>query len=795
MTTLANEQTPARPQASDALFRALFEQSPLSVQVLSQTGETLAVNPTWERLWGVSLADLPGYNLLEDPQLSAKGVMPILRRVFAGEPIAIPPVPFVPDRGAHAGRTRWTRAFASPIRDEAGAVTQVVLIHEDVTDLVAAEEGLARLAAIVKSSNDAIISRSLDGTITTWNRGAEQLYGYTAEEARGLHVSVVVPPDRQEELTILNERLARGERMEHLETVRLRKDGSRIDVSIGLSPIEDAAGRIIGVSTIARDVSERKRAEAAERFLVRASTELAASLDYRETLGRLAALVVPELADWCIVHLVDEDGALRPLAMAHADPAMAPLAREFERLYPPALDAPIGPPRVLRTGVGELVAQITDEQLAAYAQDAEHLRLLRAAGPRSYVAVPLSARGRILGTISLITAESGRRFRPDDLALANALGERAAAAIDNARLYEEAQVAEARFRGLFEGVADAILVADVERRYVDANAAASGLLGYEREELLRLRVEDIVTDVPEWTEAEYSRYVSEGRWQGELELSRKDGSTVPVEARATVVNLPTGQVFLSAVRDVSARRALEREQQEFLEAVSHDLKNPLTAVRGQAQHLRRQLRRTSTVPLAKLTAALDAIEASATRMSAQLEELQDLARLRAGHPLELETAPTDLAALVRVAATDAQAATGHHRIRVVAPAELWGSWDALRLRRVLDNLLGNAVKYSPGGRIEVTVGEEARDGTRWAVVAVADEGIGIPAADLPHVFERYRRGGNVLGRIGGAGIGLAGSHQVVEQHGGTIRVASVEGQGSTFTLALPMEALPDRGTT
>ncbi len=787
MTTLANEQTPARLQASDALFRALFEQSPLSVQVLSQTGETLAVNPAWERLWGVSLADLPGYNLLEDPQLSANGVMPILRRAFAGEPIAIPPVPFVPDRGAHAGRTRWTRAFASPIRDEAGAVTQVVLIHEDVTDLVAAEEGLARLAAIVESSNDAIISRSLDGTITTWNRGAEQLYGYTAEEARGLHVSVVVPPDRQEELTILNERLARGERMEHLETVRLRKDGSRIDVSIGLSPIEDAAGRIIGVSTIARDVSERKRAEAAERFLVRASTELAASLDYRETLGRLAALVVPELADWCIVHLVDEDGALRPLAMAHADPAMAPLAREFERLYPPALDAPIGPPRVLRTGVGELVAQITDEQLAAYAQDAEHLRLLRAAGPRSYVAVPLSARGRILGTISLITAESGRRFRPDDLALANALGERAAAAIDNARLYEEAQVAEARFRGLFEGVADAILVADVERRYVDANAAASGLLGYEREELLRLRVEDIVTDVPEWTEAEYSRYVSEGRWQGELELSRKDGSTVPVEARATVVNLPTGQVFLSAVRDVSARRALEREQQEFLEAVSHDLKNPLTAVRGQAQHLRRQLRRTSTVPLAKLTAALDAIEASATRMSAQLEELQDLARLRAGHPLELETAPTDLAALVRVAATDAQAATGHHRIRVVAPAELWGSWDALRLRRVLDNLLGNAVKYSPGGRIEVTVGEEGRDGTRWAVVAVADEGIGIPAADLPHVFERYRRGGNVAGRIGGAGIGLAGSHQVVEQHGGTIRVASVEGQGSTFTLTLPME--------
>ncbi|MDP9367487.1 MAG: PAS domain S-box protein, partial [Chloroflexota bacterium] len=655
MTSVADEQRSSRFQASDALFRALFEQSPLSVQILSQTGETIAVNPAWERLWGVSLTDLPGYNILEDPQLSANGVEPILRRAFAGDPTTIPPIPFVPDRGTYAGQTRWARAFASPIRDETGAVAQVVLIHEDVTNLVAAEEGLARLAAIVESSNDAIISRSLDGAITTWNRGAERLYGYTPEEAVGLHVSVLVPPDREEELSIINERLTRGERMEHFETVRLRKDGSRVDVSIGLSPISDPTSRIIGVSTIARDVSGRKRAEAAERFLARASAELTGSLDYKETLGRIASLAVPDLADWCVIHLVDADGALRPLVMAQADPSKAWLARELEQLYPPALDAPVGPPRVLRTGEGELVHEITDDQLAAYAQDAEHLRLLQAVAPRSYVAVPLSARGRSLGTISFVAAESDRRFGPDDLALAAALGERAAAAIDNARLYEEAQAAEARFRGLFEGVADAILVADVDRRYVDANAAATGLLGYHREELLQLRVEDVVTAGPAWTEAEYTRYVDEGHWHGELELRRKDGTRVPVEARATVVNLPTGQVFLSAIRDVSARRTLEREQQEFLEAVSHDLKNPLTAVRGQAQHLRRLLHRGLVDPPDKLTRALDAIEASATRMRVQLDELQDLARLRAGHPLELQAAPTDLVALVRSAAADAQA--------------------------------------------------------------------------------------------------------------------------------------------
>ncbi len=106
MTGVADEQAPARLQASDALFRALFEQSPFSVQVLARTGETIAVNPAWERLWGVSLADLPGYNILQDPQLIANGVTPILRRAFAGEQAAIPPVAFVPDRGAYAGRTR-----------------------------------------------------------------------------------------------------------------------------------------------------------------------------------------------------------------------------------------------------------------------------------------------------------------------------------------------------------------------------------------------------------------------------------------------------------------------------------------------------------------------------------------------------------------------------------------------------------------------------------------------------------------------------------------------------------------
>ncbi len=169
-------------------------------------------------------------------------------------------------------------------------------------------------------------------------------------------------------------------------------------------------------------------------------------------------------------------------------------------------------------------------------------------------------------------------------------------------------------------------------------------------------------------------------------------------------------------------------------------------------------------------------------------------RTRSGHQLELRTAQVDLVALVELAVSDAQATTGHHGLRVAGPISLVGSWDGARLRRVLDNLLGNAVKYSPGGgTISVEIAEEAGEDGTWAVLAVRDEGVGIPDVDLPHVFERYRRGSNVGPRIAGTGVGLAGARQIVEQHGGRMAVKSEEGRGSAFTVALPLELSERKG--
>jgi signal transduction histidine kinase len=133
-----------------------------------------------------------------------------------------------------------------------------------------------------------------------------------------------------------------------------------------------------------------------------------------------------------------------------------------------------------------------------------------------------------------------------------------------------------------------------------------------------------------------------------------------------------------------------------------------------------------------------------------------------------------------------------HQLRVeTALAELIGEWDGVRLRRVLDNLLSNAIKYSPaGGPVLVTVAREQIDGGAYAVLAVQDHGVGIPAADLSHIFERFHRASNVQGRISGTGIGLASARQIVEQHGGDLTVRSTEGQGSVFTVLLPLAPTP-----
>jgi len=239
-----------------------------------------------------------------------------------------------------------------------------------------------------------------------------------------------------------------------------------------------------------------------------------------------------------------------------------------------------------------------------------------------------------------------------------------------------------------------------------------------------------------------------------------------------------------AARD--AARRLEQEREDFLSAILHDLKTPLTSVRGYTQMAQRQADRLAPLN-ADLPRYIGQIDQGTTRLLGLIDELTDATRARLGQELALHRLPTDVVALARGVVAQHAGLTAHRVTVVASPPALDAAVDAARLERVLDNLLANALKYSPaGGDVEVRV---TREGDA-AMIAVRDHGLGIPEADLPHVFAPFQRGSNV-GRIEGTGMGLAGARHIVEAHGGVLTVESAEGVGSTFTARLPLGAPED----
>jgi PAS domain S-box-containing protein len=328
----------------------------------------------------------------------------------------------------------------------------------DVTARKAAEESVRRLAAIVEHSNDAIIATDLRGTIMAWNPAAEALYGWPAAEIIGRHVSATAPGDRHSEANFLARQVAEGKAVAGHRTVRMRKDGSLVDVSLTISPIFGADEKPVGMAGIVRDITEEKRIESerirlldqeklarlrAEEleqrasFIAEAQAALDSSLKFDEVLRRLTRLIVPMLADWCAVHMLEDDGTIRQVAAGHVDPEKERLAVELSERYPPDPHDPHGVPGVLRSGEPQHVREITDDLLAAGSRDPEHLEIVRGLGLRSAMIVPLRARSQTLGAITFVSAESERLYSEEDLAFASELGRRAALSIDNARLHSE----------------------------------------------------------------------------------------------------------------------------------------------------------------------------------------------------------------------------------------------------------------------------------------------------------------------------------------------------------------------
>jgi len=322
-------------------------------------------------------------------------------------------------------------------------------------------------------AHDAIILRDPQSAILFWNQGAEELYGWTRDEALGKCSYMLLHTQFPQPLETIEAEVLRTGYWEG-ELIQARQDGAPLVVDSRWTVSQDEHTPPQAIMEINTDITIHKQVERSRRLLAEAGQALAASLDPTTQWTNIAQVVVPLLADWCVVYITQEGQSIHPVAVAHADPQKKALADDLRRRHPPTPDAPRGVAQVLRTGQPEFYLETSDELRTAIARDAKELELVQSLGLKSVMIVPLATRGHTLGAITLVVSgESGRQYTPDDLALAEELAQRAALAVDNARLYTQAQQLNAKLE-------ERVLQRTAELQAANAQLEAS------RTQLLRL---------------------------------------------------------------------------------------------------------------------------------------------------------------------------------------------------------------------------------------------------------------------------------------------------------------------
>jgi PAS domain S-box-containing protein len=613
-----------------------------------------------------------------------------------------------------------------------------------------------------------------DGRVLTYN---ERWYEYTGmvREAETPARDLVHPEDLTDLLARWEVCRRTGEPLE--VEYRLRRHDGTYRWHLVRSLALREGGETVGWVGTATDIEDRRLVEERQRFLADAGWVLGSSLDYEQTLSDVARLAVPRIADWCAVDIF-VDGRLQRVALEHVDPLKVTLARELQETMLKAAGA--AGARAIRDQEPVLVSAVGDEELQAFGFDESELEVARALAPRSYVTVPLVARGETFGSISLVaTADSERVYGEHDLAVAKELARHAAAAIDNARLYVEAQRRSRAARAL-EAVADGVVLVDRASVIRLWNPAAAAVTGLAEADVLGRRIDDVI---PRWSELAVRVPVAAS--VGE----RVGAETVPVELggrelwiSVSGVGLEEGTVY--AFRDLTEERALEELKADFVATVSHELRTPLAAIYGSAQTIRRVDVELDPEIRDQL---LNVIASESDRLGTIVNDLLVAARLDAGQlPITTERCdPVELAAaVVETARThvpekiELELEAGEGLPDVVA--------DPGQLRQVLVNLVDNAIKYSPeGGRVALSI---TANGAQEASVrfTVADLGLGIPPAEHRRIFEKfYRLDPGMTRGIGGTGLGLYICRELVRRMDGRIWVESKLGEGSSFVVELP----------
>jgi len=600
------------------------------------------------------------------------------------------------------------------------------------------------LSAIVDSSDDAIVSKDLNGIVTSWNKGAERLFGYTAEEAIGKSITLIIPQDRLGEEPEILRRLQRGERVDHFETIRQRKDGTLLHVSLTISPVRDPSGKIIGASKIARDVTDRRRAEEAIQAL---NAQLTADLSALERMQQLSTRLV-QAGDYRVL--------LREIVEASVEIAQAEA----------------GSIKLFENGGLRVIASWGS-----------------AADAHTVHSTSLTSRfGDALGLLSMQYRDA-RTPDSREIRMLDVLARQAADLIERMRSEQALRQSEEQFRELAEAGPQFIWISrpDATVEYVNQRwTNYSGLDLEHSRNAAQLAPAIHPDDFPEMLERwRQSLETGEGI-EMEARLRRADGVFRWFMIRSVALRDENGNVvrWLGASTDIDEQKAVEDELrrlnhdlEQFAFSASHDLQEPLRSIKIYSELLTQRHREGLSGEALEF---LDYLRGAATRMEMLVRDL--LAYTQVGK-IDSPTTPIDADAVLRETLANLQGAIDDSGARVSSEPLPPLRIHSTHLNQLFQNLIGNAIKYrSPERTPEVRL-TAARQQDHWKI-SIRDNGIGIEPQYKERIFGLFKRlhGGD---EYSGTGIGLAICQRIVERYHGRIWVESEPGRGSTFSFTLP----------
>lgn len=648
------------------------------------------------------------------------------------------------------------------------------------------------LAAIVASSEDAIISKTLEGIITSWNRGAERLFGWPAHEAIGQSIHLIVPAELRDQERQILEKLRGGEPVEHLDVERVRKDGTRIHISVTISPVYDRHGHIIGASKTARDITVRKhwelnlmRSAEAQRLLVGihdATRGLEdATLVMRETVTRVGLHFDVTRCAYGEVD-VDQHQILITRGYTRDLPTMA-------GRYP--LDVfgglMIGE---LKSGRSAVINDVNTDPLTDTPLARETYAKMQI---RSLVCAPI-VRGGKLQAVLVMCDTTPREWEADDASVLEQVAERALFAIESSRaaqaLREHRDVMQLAMRTANMGAWTRDLTLDTvwwSPEFAELFGMSRDDSNYDRARLFaqvkpedQLRLPGIIeaalkarTDYQVEFEFRHAT-TGEWRWMEARGRAQYDGDGRPIKLYGLAIDITDRRRAVEALQDA------DRRKDEFLATLAHELRNPLAPINSGLHILRSQPN------AAQAATALEIMDRQVGQMVRLVDDLLDVARITTGR-VEVRRQPFDLADAIRdaVETTAPTLNAARSALTVTSPPDrVLVNGDRTRLAQVFANLLNNSAKYSEANQpISIAFTREGDD----AVIRVRDEGIGIQPDMLPRVFEMFRQADRTGERArGGLGIGLSLVKRIVELHGGSVTARSAGiGHGSEFIVRMP----------